>query len=462
MISYILDPQLDSTNNRTTTVTALNDGLGNFQFPSDLPETFINGIENQNFKILNLVDWDQDGDLDIIDNSVGWRENLGSGNFSTVSRYLAPAGVLATDSLGNLFTLPTFPLFDDFNGDEAPDLLTSVFAPDPDSLPPVFLPLPAANPISASSLNVAAVILNNGAGIADTAQVIPFTPISEDALGDPISLVFFSADLNTDGNSDLIIPIPATDDFGNPVSLGQAIIYSQGGSQPFPPESFDFPPQFSSGFISSQLADFDGNGTLEFTSSPSGFVTPSPFGPEVSAQFDFLGSFADDISALSSAAADYDGDGDLDFLAQGSIDDGPLSLFLVRNLIVNETSGITFALQDQGLVGAEANPSSDPDADGRSNFEELIQGTDPIFSDSPGTEPFASLNLTPNGQLFFDAQQEALDVGITYDLLFSTDLQDWESVPFSPSGLLDSETLTQFISEPTTDPARFFKLEIRP
>ena len=101
IITY-LDPDLDDVfNERAICISALNNGDATFTFPPNLPSAFASGFLSRSCSTIAFVDWDSDGDLDLIDSTVGWRENLGNGNFSTNSRLLAPSGLANTDIYGN-------------------------------------------------------------------------------------------------------------------------------------------------------------------------------------------------------------------------------------------------------------------------------------------------------------------------------------------------------------------------
>ena len=461
VIGYLFEPVIDVADRKLTCVTALNDGNGNFQFPLVLPATFLNGIENNSCSIIDLVDWDHDGDLDLISvatnsGNVGWRENFGDGTFSTLTRFLAPLVISVVDLLGNLISLSADAVFGDANGDGYTDLYVSGFI-DPSEIDSNLDPFFSSEDFEVESL----LILNDGTGAVLDRQVLPLTNFGNDALGNilPISQISL-ADLNQDGSADLIFPNTSIDLFGNFISLGFSFVLSAGGAEPFPSENFLFTFSLSEidSFDFGRLVDFDGDASLEYASQ-RGFIQPSIFGPEFSSEFDFFGP--NNLFANLGLSADYDGDGDLDFIASDFSSENPNEIFLVRNLIVDETSSITFTLQEQGLVGAQANPDADPDQDQRTNFEELIEGSNPLVNDAPGRDPFL-LEVTSLRQASFVAQQRALDAGITYEVFVSTDLESWQSLPASALNPYNSRTEVQFTTDSSVDPTCFFQLKITP
>ena len=270
----------------------------------------------------------------------------------------------------------------------------------------------------------------------------------------------FLSDLNLDGLADIVTVVPTTDAQGNVTTAGSRLIYSQGGENPFPLSNFDSIATIPN--ISGPLRDFDGNGTLEH-SGPSSFVTPTIFGPEYSPVYDFIGSG----SGLSATRIleDFDGDGDLDAIYRQGSDTFPSedfqAYFLVRNLIIDETSGITFALRELGVLGPDANPGSDPDGDGKSNFEEFILGCDPLVADPSQDRSRLSPFLTDNQQLQFSANKRALAAGVTYQLEYSADLSQWQ--PVEATFLEDEDAFFEIRQAAPTDfPRCFFRLVIEP
>ena len=464
VIGYLFESVGDVEERQLACLTALNDGSGNLQFPPALPNSFLSGIENVSCAIIDLVDWDHDGDLDLMSvttgsNNIGWRENLGGGVFSTLTRLIAPLAVPTTDFLGNPSAVIADAVFGDVNSDGYTDLYVTGF----DSVPGTVINGPGFEldelmfVLEPRSL----LILNDGTGVASSRQILPLSNLGVDVFGSATRIGDVALlDLNNDGSADLVFSNTERDPFGNPLSLGTSFVLSEGGAEPFPPESFEFafPLSAAENFDFERLVDFDGDGSLEYASQ-SGFIRPSVFGPELSSEFDFFG--ASDLVSKPALSADYDGDGDLDFIASNPMGDSPDEIFLVRNQIVDETSALTFFLQEQGLVGAQANPNADPDGDERTNFEELIASSNPMVSDDPSFDPFL-LEVTPLRQAAFTVSQVALDAGVTYEVFVSVDLDSWESLPISSSGTTGSLSGVPFVSVSSADPMCFFQLRISP
>ncbi len=264
----------------------------------------------------------------------------------------------------------------------------------------------------------------------------------------------FLADLNLDGSDDLVLAVAATDGFGNPFTAGVRWVQSRGGENPFPSEAFDEVALFPS--FSGPLRDFDGDGTLEYVQA-NGFVAPSTFGPVFSAGFDFVGRNTNFLP--SNLIEDFDGDGDVDFVYQYGNEFQ--TYFLVRNQIVDERSGVTFAMRDLGVLGADANPNSDADGDGETNFEEFIFGGNPIEPSIVGDRSRLNVGVSSERAATFSVNKAALAAGVNYRMKVSSDLEEWQSVPID--FVQDEDAFWEdWQALPLNSPNCFYRLVVEP
>ncbi|MGJ8723131.1 MAG: FG-GAP repeat domain-containing protein [Roseibacillus sp.] len=470
LLSYLDSDDTTLANDQAVCLSALNNGDGTFTLPASLPAPFIAGYLSRDCGTIGLIDWDKDGDLDIIDSSVGWRENLGSGNFSPNTRFLAPPGIPASDAFGNPTIIPTTISFGDVNGDGNTDILTSLYAYESagqryvlDPVSGTLLLVPDSIYVDSSQdiRSLAAVLLSDEIGRITQTITLPINLAASDVFGNPFAVgPTLLSDLNLDGFADIVTASPAIDVFGNPISLGSRWIQSRGGTDPFLPNDF-FNIATITG-IGGPLRDFDGNGTLEH-STPYSFVTPTVYGPEYSPLYDFKGPRYELIS--TSILEDFDSDGDLDALYRHGessyLSDDYQTYFLVRNLILDETSGITFAMRELGILGADANPNSDPDGDGKSNFEELILGCDPQVADPSNDRSRTTPILTAENELQFSVNKAAQNAGISYRLQYSDDMSQWQ--PAEATFLADEDSLWEtWQALPSEMPRCFYRLIIEP
>ncbi|MDQ8189450.1 FG-GAP repeat domain-containing protein [Roseibacillus persicicus] len=442
VIDYLVPDPLSAGNDRAVCVTALNQGELLLEHPAELPEFFISGILARETCAVALVDWDQDGDLDMIDSSVGWRENDGQGNFSSSSRNLASPGVPVSDAFGNVTLSPTALSFGDIDGNGFPDLYSSLAG--------------AEYEFGAFTGTYGVVVLNRFPQSPSAPIKVPISVASSDAFGNPVFLRGTGlADLNLDGLADIFGPDVSRNAYGNPSIIGRVLVYSQGETNPLPAELFEVPSRTPS--FHPEFHDFNGDGLLEFCSL-TGYLAPSTHGPESSAEYNFTNDYP--LQEETGALADFDGDGDVDFIVRDDFF-GPSSYLLLRNPIVDDSSLLTFEMIRRGVKGSAANPDSDADGDGVSNFVEFINGSDPQDASShTTTEP--ALILSADRVPEFRVNKAAKNLGVSYRLEFCTDLAHWTEAPAELHSALDSEWDLYRLSGDSFPAGSFFRLVISP
>ncbi len=105
-----------------------------------------------------------------------------------------------------------------------------------------------------------------------------------------------------------------------------------------------------------------------------------------------------------------------------------------------------------------ANPTADPDGDGRNNLLEFLDGTDPLVNDARPTGLLAPQRAGGTTQLSFDTAE-----GRLYRLQYSDNLATWQ--PASPwiLGMRERHTVTDAGTglTPPSSARRFYRLQIK-
>jgi len=394
---------------------AQGNGDGTFVKPV-LPPGAFDTLASSSAEIENIIDWDGDGDLDIIGNGE-WRENI-NGSFALESTPLID-GAWLTDILGNpVRNIHT--RVGDIDGDGHNDIISLVYRFTGEEIGGGIV-----GGLGGNYESVIAVGFNDGNGGIEEIAEIPITMHTADILGNPVIFDLRIADVNSDGRADICHQQAAgTDIYGNPLTTtkwrrnpGGAAARNPSLWLSLPYGRHDLPDSLN------PRLDFDGDGRKDWA-TPNGYVRPGPSGPVISATYDFTGNAKFSIySNVIWQVADFDGDGDTDALYT----DGYQQLSLVRNPLVDERSPITRHLVAAGSTGKKAQPLSDADGDGRDNQTELLFGTDPLTKDSAPANPLG-VNFVPGGNgnsLSFSVPGYASSLGLHYEVQRSTDLADW-------------------------------------
>ena len=445
VLSYVFSVQYVE---KRLTVLAKGNGNGTFQAPAlppggfdfHLPETEVPS---------QLIDFDGDGDLDLINQST-WTENKG-GYFDPEWHPLV-AGPLVGDVFGNQAPL-NISNAGDLDGDGYPEFINAFYY-EPPEWPDGDLGTHVLSP-----LNSILVAFNDGHGGLGTAAEVRAAYAAIDIFGNPSRGKIAVADVNADGLPDLCSrEFAGSDVFGNPITRDYWRRNPGGGSR-IPHAWLKL--SLGDGAFPDSLEpslDFNGDGRKDWV-SPTGYLRPTASGPVVSSGYDF-----DDETAIAErltymGAADFDGDGDADFLFYNK---NQPALFLMRNLSVDERSPIVRSLVTHGVAGDQAGPDNDADGDGRSNFTELLEGTDPLLPD-PADPQRIGLTLAP-GAITFNRRSDAEDLGISYRLETSGDLVNWESLDAVGTVQPQASSWERVtVPLPTSGPAKsFFRLAATP
>lgn len=389
-------------------------GDGSF-FPPVLNSGAFGTVVSSSVGIDKLIDWDRDGDLDVI-GGASWRENVG-GTISQEARPIAESAI-SYDALGNPFA-NTKNLVGDLDGNGAPDMLMLVKT--------ILSPFTPNSPISFPTSTIG-ISYNDGAGSITAIAEANASTFITDALGNTETPSAALADLNMDGNLDIVLEeYNGIDALGNPLSTVKWWRNPGGGSRN--PATWLKFPLGSKVIPSGPMLDFDGDGRLEWVDS-SGYIRPTSIGPAISPVY-ILTRGVNFSSATTSHAADFDGDGDADFL----ISDSKYNFYLIHNPLVEERSAITRYLVAASVQPNRAGPHLDADGDGRDNQTELIFGTNPLLADRAPVNPLA---MSLGESLTFQVPTYAAALNLEYEVEASTNLVHWTKFQVSPAVTLQT------------------------
>lgn len=247
-----------------------------------------------------LVDWDRDGDLDLV-GSGRWRENV-RGSFPAGQRFLVDLGI-TNDFLGNPITIGST-LTGDLDGDRAPDIISLVYG-EGDS----------GGGLGGGMPKKMLVAYNDGRGGIEATIELPVTLAARDFLGNPVMPGAVAiTDLNADKLPDLWIrEVTGTDFLGNPVTVDRWLRNPGRHSRDL--TAWVSQPLANTVIPGLALADFDGDGKTEWI-GPNGYLTPTKQGPLFSEPFDFTAGI--DLSRQPFiGTVDIDADRDADFIIGG-------------------------------------------------------------------------------------------------------------------------------------------------
>lgn len=413
---------------------AKGNGDGTFTTPV-LPNHSFTTVSSVVSGIDSLVDWDGDGDLDLIADGT-WRENI-NGSFASEIHPLI-SGESIMDGLGNFIT-KVYTRTGDVDGDGHPDVISLIYR----NLGP-------ADGLSIGGLNSYktsfAVAFNDGlGGIAEIAEV-PVSLQARDVLGNPVIYDLQIADLNHDGIPDLCYDYhQGYDVLGNPVSTTRWL-RNPGGANARNPASW-LSLAFGAPSLPTTLhpeSDFDGDGRKDWANG-FGYVRPTAAGPVVSDLYDFTYGASFPEYHISRRATDFDGDGDADILIYDDY-----HTWIVTNDIVNDDSEITRYLVSQGVAGQLAIARADADGDGRDNVTELLMGENPLVANA-GTDNPLTVSLIPSDghhALSYRTPGYASTLGLGYQVEHSQNLVDWQPLSGATPSILNSSNGWNYLQLP--------------
>ena len=271
------------------------------------------GVDNRNF-----VDWDRDGDLDLV--SWGqWHENV-NGSFPAGYRLLVELGTVP-DFLGKTIVIGGT-ITGDIDGDRAPDIISLVHGPGTRNQPPDHM----------------LVAFNDGRGGIEATVELPIQLAAYDFLANPVmSGTAVLTDLNGDKLPDLWFrEFASADVLGNPVAADRWL------RNPGRRTARDMSTWVSTALPAANnkvaagvaFGDFDGDHravnlkrNLGEWLSPWGYLQSTKRGPLFSEPYDFTNSHIDLTKQGFSGGVDIDADRDTDFLLGG----GDFPLVILRN-----------------------------------------------------------------------------------------------------------------------------------
>lgn len=427
-------------------------GDGTFHAPS-FPAGSFTILSARPHGLESLVDWDGDGDLDIISGGF-WRENTG-GAFSTEVRPLISGAVL-TDVLGNP-VLNVHTRTGDVDGDGHPDVISLVYETETIVNGIVGGGGGIVGGLGLPPKSTFAVGFNDGnGGIAAIAEV-PITLQASDILGNFLLQDLQVADLNADGRPDICFKeFVATDILGNPISSSRWLRNPGGAAARNPATWLKLPLGAPLPGTAHPQDDFDGDSRKDWANA-TGYIRPSLSGPVVSASYDFARGLEFPYYYSEKRPTDFDGDGDTDFLYHWGT-----HLWVVKNTIIDERDEITRHLVAAGIPGQSARPHADADGDGRDNLTELLMGGNPLSPDGPEANPLGVALVTGSGgnHLSFRTPGYAADLGLGYTVEHSTDLVGWQPLPGTTPVTASSVDGWDFqtLSLPCTGPCGYYRL----
>lgn len=402
--------------NRSVAAVAYGNGDGSFQ-PLNLSTTpapvAVWGGE--------WVDWDLDGDPDLVGGG-HILENIG-GAFPLPPRHLIDMAS-STDQDGYPVTTG-FTLTGDLDSDGIPDILSAVYGE----------PEKAAD--SEGWYPPAIIGIGYGGGDGNVSEIVEMPArIMITGFGVLIQVGNVAiADLDLDGHDDIIMAkMMGVDLFGKLIISIYWLRNPGDGSRD--PASWASAPLSGDGWPGGPLADFDGDGSLEWMIF-DGALKPSSGGPVETSGFKSW--LPPNFGRLySRGALDFDGDQDADIVINKGFGSAVL---LLHNPQIDGRSRITHAMVASGIPGNLAGPDLDADGDGRTNVEELLTGTDPTKADAAHVNPFeTSLHLHTEGGAFLFRLPTSLaglapgpdgqplspaTLGLHYHVENSLDLKHW-------------------------------------